>query len=588
MFLTFCIFYLQAANGNQPSQQPGPSGTCAGAGSSSGNQNIVNQPYQSENTEVTSSNTLPVPLKPFPEPPESFGPCRMIFGELYPKFEKSYLELQRVCPRYTNKKKTNLSGYHILIVRAGDPSTIYMSYPLDNLNVYEVEEANLDSKRKEKNGYFVLGQTSDLSTAFDVYFNNIYQMVTPPDLVKGLPFEYGSTFAVILIFIPPTIDGHAHRHLLNMNRDVYGNAIETEMEEVQWTILNAYLQDLVIYGDTCPIEYCYELLRLLPNGPQVSVQNGVYVPMAYVIENDNNPPPDSGISRCSTGNWPFQIDDFILAAQTPRARNRCPRPLQTTRFDMRGFALQKTAQKIILNVDNFFEMSENNPMMLQQNYRQLTCAAVGLGENTIKKIIKNWKENAIETPGKKRNRPFPVQSRVDNFYEAMIRRIIVGFFKRNLAPLFQMIYDEFMSGIAKAEEDLRNKGHDFESFKMSKNTFRKVLHKLGYRYAKINMRDAILMRPDIVMLRGKYLAEIKKNDESPNPLPVVYVDETWIDPHSRTGKAWVLGKCSNYRERAEFTFARNKVSRGPRIIILNAGTFLFPLSFLQFLYMYTF
>lgn len=47
--------------------------------------------------------------------------------------------------------------------------------------------------------------------------------------------------------------------------------------------------------------------------------------------------------------------------------------------------------------------------------------------------------------------------------------------------------------------------------------------------------------------------------------------ETWIDPHSRTGKAWVPAIKMGYRERSEYAYKTHKPNKGPRIIVLNAG-----------------
>jgi hypothetical protein len=56
---------------------------------------------------------------------------------------------------------------------------------------------------------------------------------------------------------------------------------------------------------------------------------------------------------------------------------------------------------------------------------------------------------------------------------------------------------------------------------------------MGFKYGKINERDEIVQRPDIFLLRGrrKILNELRKNAAAVNPMPVVYVDETYVLPH---------------------------------------------------------
>jgi len=100
------------------------------------------------------------------------------------------------------------------------------------------------------------------------------------------------------------------------------------------------------------------------------------------------------------------------------------------------------------------------------------------------------------------------------------------------------------------------------------------LRKIGFRFGRINNRDVILQRSDIVAKRFEYLKAIRENRRSLNPKPIIYTDETWIDPYSRTGKAWTLHKAVNYRERSVYSYQKNKCGRGPRIIVLHAGRYL--------------
>jgi hypothetical protein len=51
---------------------------------------------------------------------------------------------------------------------------------------------------------------------------------------------------------------------------------------------------------------------------------------------------------------------------------------------------------------------------------------------------------------------------------------------------------------------------------------------MGFKYGKINERDGIVQRPDIFLLRGRFLNELWKNAASDNPMPLVYLDETYV------------------------------------------------------------
>lgn len=96
--------------------------------------------------------------------------------------------------------------------------------------------------------------------------------------------------------------------------------------------------------------------------------------------------------------------------------------------------------------------------------------------------------------------------------------------KKKIAPYFADIFKEFKTKVAENNNLRQSNGEVFKPFTCSEWTFRKILRKLGYKYGKINMRDAILIRPDIVTWRGKYLNALRKNKLSQNPMKIIYLD----------------------------------------------------------------
>jgi len=49
-------------------------------------------------------------------------------------------------------------------------------------------------------------------------------------------------------------------------------------------------------------------------------------------------------------------------------------------------------------------------------------------------------------------------------------------------------------------------------------------------------------------------------------------DESWIDPHARSGKAWVpKAKQFDYEERLHYSYQKHHMNRGKRIIMIHAG-----------------
>lgn len=229
---------------------------------------------------------------------------------------------------------------------------------------------------------------------------------------------------------------------------------------------------------------------------------------------------------------------------------------------------------------------------------QLTSAVTTASPGVISKVLSSARSGTIATPGKYRNRKSQIMCQIDSFKADQIKRIIQKSYADNKPPLASDIHKTFMDQVKTEEELLRTTGKAVVPFTCHEKTFRKILHTLGFKYGRINTRDVLLMRPQIVTWRGKYLSEMRKNRNSPEPMEIVWLDgrehfrhsytdthihlvitdsmilkptETWIDTNARTGKAWIMKNPKDYRERSLYSFQKNKVARGPRIIVLNAG-----------------
>lgn len=136
----------------------------------------------------------------YPAIPSMFVKCRVVISEIGVKTENapSFVELQRICPPTARTRARTLTGYYILVVRIGDPSTIYMSFNLDKKIMRQVEDP-ASSIKKKTSQFYVIG--SDELNA-DSRFSAIVNMITPADGIKGIPGEDESTFAVVLLHIP--------------------------------------------------------------------------------------------------------------------------------------------------------------------------------------------------------------------------------------------------------------------------------------------------------------------------------------------------------------------------------------------------
>lgn len=176
----------------------------------------------------------------------------------------------------------------------------------------------------------------------------------------------------------------------------------------------------------------------------------------------------------------------------------------------------------------------------------------GVGERFVRNLVKE-KEQAdatgtkISTPGKKRLR-LKGKIEVDEFDLGVVRRKIHEFYsmKKEIPTLQKLLL------VLQEEID----------FKGSRETLRKILRKIGFRYKKTQSnRKVLIERNDISAWRATYLQKIKKN-ELGEQKPIVYLDETYIHSSHTVGRTW---------QSDDMDGVLNPVSKGSRWIIVHAG-----------------
>jgi hypothetical protein len=239
------------------------------------------------------------------------------------------------------------------------------------------------------------------------------------------------------------------------------------------------------------------------------------------------------------------------------------------RFGETGSApFQTQAKKMMVNTLFFYREVQAHPNLLTGSPYEIAARSLNVGVRSITNAESQVQDlSRGEQSSNKRLMKCSVRDKIDQFDIDFIRNSITGEFKQNRAPLLNNLFSKFL--------ELKNKdlNSSWKSNFCSLNTFRRILHQLGYKFKKINLRAGIIQRPDIVEWRGYFIRELKRNRELPVPLEVYYIDETWAEANARTGKAWVKHKMSNIKEGEEFTYASTKPGVGGRLVILNAGKF---------------
>ena len=156
--------------------------------------------------------------------------------------------------------------------------------------------------------------------------------------------------------------------------------------------------------------------------------------------------------------------------------------------------------------------------------------ALGVSVCTVSQIRKEAQiaeatGSKIVTPGKKR-KASARRKQLNGFQECGLKNIINSMYtvEKKVPTLTDIL--------AKAKTDLKFKGE--------KETLRKNMKKLGYKFKKCkNNRYVLLERNDIVTSRVRYLQRMRNNEKlGDNEKTVTYLDETWIHPHYTVNKCF--------------------------------------------------
>jgi len=150
---------------------------------------------------------------------------------------------------------------------------------------------------------------------------------------------------------------------------------------------------------------------------------------------------------------------------------------------------------------------------------------------------------------KKRKRAAPIADFFDNFNEGVLRRTVLSFYERKEIPTLDKIHEEMKNKLTYAG---------------GRETLRKVLMKIGFRFASVDGRRFLMERDDVLSARFKFLKEMKTFISSDRT--IVYLDETWVNQNHTVPKCWI----DTTSEKA--VGLRIPSGKGGRWIILHAGT----------------
>lgn len=228
----------------------------------------------------------------------------------------------------------------------------------------------------------------------------------------------------------------------------------------------------------------------------------------------------------------------------------------------RGRPLKSQAREIVYNVHQFMEneaQSAKNRVFSKEDFQivmERTAQATGISRKTVSNIL-NEKESSeagasistgttFRTPKKGRYKKTH-RTTLDDFDYQIIRRKVYDFHTvENQVPTVKSLLNVLKRDI---------------SFTVGRETLRKILRELGFRFKKAESNRKILAEKDEVrLLRIKYLTLIKQyRNEGRN---IVYGDESYVHTTHTKESAWAdkTGKG-----------LKKPISKGQRLIIVHAG-----------------
>lgn len=201
-------------------------------------------------------------------------------------------------------------------------------------------------------------------------------------------------------------------------------------------------------------------------------------------------------------------------------------------------------KKMVHNVYTYI-LNENSSLLIKDVLKK-TSLATGVSVSSIKKIVKEKKENSILRSPKKKVRN-KTATNIDDFTKCAIRRMVYNFHEVEKCHLSLPLL------LLKVQKDL--------NFTGSKSSLRQILHNLGFRYRKTRDNRKILCeKSNIKSLRAKYLRTISKYRSEGRYIS--YVDETYLHAGHVVGNQW--------SDDTSKGFYKN-ISKGQRLIIVHGG-----------------
>ncbi|KAB0804249.1 hypothetical protein PPYR_01219 [Photinus pyralis] len=218
---------------------------------------------------------------------------------------------------------------------------------------------------------------------------------------------------------------------------------------------------------------------------------------------------------------------------------------------MSGKFLNERCHELILNVYEYFCHEKDNfgPLRNVEAVQARTSEALKISVRTLKKIIDSKKMNlplpkTLEKPRKK--------WKTDDLPASLQHTIR------------DIIYSKYAEKQVVTLDTMRQALEDKELLVASRPTISKILNNIGFKFKKDCNRRALCEKVHVASARVQFLRKYVDNMNSTSPLPVVFLDETWVFATGSQKRSWQDDSPKSVKN-------ANYSSNGKRFIILHAG-----------------
>ncbi|XP_050516660.1 uncharacterized protein LOC126891526 [Diabrotica virgifera virgifera] len=182
----------------------------------------------------------------------------------------------------------------------------------------------------------------------------------------------------------------------------------------------------------------------------------------------------------------------------------------------------------------------------------------GVSATTVERIVRELKSTETLSAPKTRQRGRR-SFHLSESQMSIIRRTVHTFFLENKLPTIKSVKVKLQ------ENDMIPQ--------MGRETLRKVLHKLNFRYMKRCRKSILIDKEEIVSWRRRYLRSIRNYRVSKRK--IYYLDETWINAGHTVSKIWHDTTIRTPRQafiEGLSTGLRAPSGKGQRLIVAHIGS----------------